>query len=246
MLWSESRGGDLPPFLPIDVRAGLRLAISGAFPAEVQTWSAGHALSLPAGGTHYGFALGGGAVLDAGEERGTLPVAGGMYFSLPGAGSIRSASTAGAGIVITQPGYAGLFSLGGPVEPEGRLRYIDGCTDTLLIAPPVLGDPCLNLLHIPPHTRQTAHTHPSFRAGIIVSGRGRCVTPAGDHPLEPGLGFVIPEDAEHSFHTDGEELRVIAFHPDSDTGPTHEDHPMVNRTIIDGARKPAPALESAS
>ena len=34
----------------------------------------------------------------------------------------------------------------------------------------LLGDPCLNLLHIPPSTRQSAHTHPSIRVGLIVSG----------------------------------------------------------------------------
>jgi hypothetical protein len=28
---------------------------------------------------------------------------------------------------------------------------------------------------------------------------------------------------------------VIAYHPDSDFGPTHENHPMVNRTIVTNA-----------
>jgi hypothetical protein len=28
---------------------------------------------------------------------------------------------------------------------------------------------------------------------------------------------------------------VLAFHPDSDVGPIHEDHPMINRTFpVDG------------
>ena len=31
-----------------------------------------------------------------------------------------------------------------------------------------------------------------------------------------------------------EALRVIAYHPDTDTGPTHTDHPMINRTYIEG------------
>jgi hypothetical protein len=48
----------------------------------------------------------------------------------------------------------------------------------------------------------------------------------------PGLAFVIPADSLHSFTTENEALRVIAYHPDSDFGPTHEDHPMVNRTIL--------------
>ena len=31
-----------------------------------------------------------------------------------------------------------------------------------------------------------------------------------------------------------DEMDVVAFHPDSDTGPQPDDHPMVNRTIVDG------------
>jgi hypothetical protein len=29
-------------------------------------------------------------------------------------------------------------------------------------------------------------------------------------------------------------MDIVAFHPDSDFGPMHDDHPMINRTIIDG------------
>ena len=29
-------------------------------------------------------------------------------------------------------------------------------------------------------------------------------------------------------------MDVVAYHPDSDTGPTHDDHPMLNRTIVEG------------
>ena len=39
----------------------------------------------------------------------------------------------------------------------------------------------------------------------------------------------------HAFETpEGSELDVVAFHPDSDFGPAPKDHPMVNRTIVDG------------
>lgn len=153
----------------------------------------------------------------------------GMYFSA--AGKLRLEG-AGMGIFITQTQQQALFTLGGPVEERGRLRYIDGCTDSLLIAPPVLGDPCLNLLHIPPQTSQSQHTHPSLRAGMIISGRGHCLTSEASYPLTAGLAFVIPAGAQHSFVTTNEALRVIAFHPDSDFGPTHEHHPMINRTYL--------------
>ena len=95
-----------------------------------------------------------------------------------------------------------------------------------------MGDPCLNHLHIPPHTNQTAHTHPSERVGVILRGSGECRTPGGTYPLGPGMGWRIPTGCLHSFHTGEESLDVIAWHPDSDFGPTDENHPMINRTII--------------
>jgi hypothetical protein len=58
--------------------------------------------------------------------------------------------------------------------------------------------------------------------------------------LKVGTTFVIPTDSWHSFRTfadkEGKEttMTVIAYHPDSDFGPTHEDHPMINRTWVDG------------
>jgi quercetin dioxygenase-like cupin family protein len=93
------------------------------------------------------------------------------------------------------------------------------------------GDPCLNLLYLPPGTRQTPHTHPSLRVGLVVRGAGRCLSPAGPVALAPGRAFVIRAGAPHCFHTDDEPLAVVAYHPDSDFGPTHEDHPMINRTV---------------
>jgi quercetin dioxygenase-like cupin family protein len=118
------------------------------------------------------------------------------------------------------------------LETAGRLRYIDGCSDTLLISPPRLGDPCLNHLHIPPHTDQTPHTHPSARIGIILQGVGECRTLDRIYPLQPGMGWYIPTGCLHSFFTRDEALDVVAWHPDSDFGPRDDDHPMINRTVI--------------
>jgi quercetin dioxygenase-like cupin family protein len=151
-----------------------------------------------------------------------------MYFSVAGSAMLRG----GCGLVITREAYRGFFHVGGPIEETGRLRYIDGCTDSLLIPPVKLGDACLNLLHIPPGTRQSAHTHPSIRVGLIVRGTGNCVTPEHEFALRPGLAFVIAADQLHSFHTENDSLLVVAYHPDSDFGPTDECHPMVNRTIL--------------
>src|SRR5262249_20099281 len=138
------------------------------------------------------------------------------------------------GLVISRLGYRGLRQIGVPLEAEGRLRYIDGCTDTLLVCPPRLGEPCLNHLHIPPHTSQSPHTHPSQRIGVILRGRGECRTPDGVYPLTPGMGWRIPTGCLHSFFTEEESLDVVAWHPDSDFGPTDENHPMVSRTYVNG------------
>ncbi len=160
----------------------------------------------------------------------------GMYFSVAGTFTLHE----GKGIVIAREGYRGTFMIGGPVEPVGRLRYIDGCTDSLLIPPVMKGDPCLNALYFPPGIDQTAHTHPSDRIGMVASGRGRCIYDRGDGEdetidLVPGMVFCIHTDGRHKFATPyGEAMRVIAYHPDSDQGPTHEAHPMLSRTIVDG------------
>lgn len=170
----------------------------------------------------------------------TLPHAGtvyqyelttGMYACVPGAFMV----TQGTCIVIERIGHNGMFMVGGPIEESGRLKYIDGCTDSLLVPPVKLGDPCLNALYFPTGIDQTEHTHPSMRVGVVLSGKGECVTPEGIIPLEPGMIFIIHEDGLHKFRTlRGEPMVVIAYHPDSDYGPTDEEHPMLNRTIVNG------------
>lgn len=214
-------------FQPFELTSIPPVDLSGnGFPTRVSTWSAHRVLELADEGTHFGFVLNDDASIST--HHGVFNLSAGMYFAVPGPAAIHG----GSGLVITALQYGGFFHLGGPIEETGRLRYIDGCTDSLLVPPVILGDPCLNLLHIPPGTRQTAHTHPSVRVGLIVRGSGECVTPDGRFPLRPGLAFVIPEESLHSFHTDDESLLVIAYHPDSDFGPTHEKHPMINRTIV--------------
>lgn len=227
--------GDGSGFQSFDFANGvLRDLRRDPFPCILRAWKGG-GTDLPAGETHYGFVRDGGARI--GCASGEFDLRPGMYFCVPGAAVVRGE---GCGVIISTPDPRGLFMIGGPVERTGRLQYIDGCTDTLLIPPVVMGDPCLNLLCIPPGTRQTRHTHPSVRIGLIISGAGSCVTPERVTPLVPGTIFIIPADCEHSFHTEGDSLGVIAWHPDSDFGPTVDDHPMVNRTIVEGV--PASAL----
>lgn len=203
--------------------------LASDYPVNVSLWSEGQ-FRLSASATHFGFVQSGTLTIECAAGR--YEIFPGMYFCIPGEAILLGA---GQGIVSSLLQYRGFFQIGGPIEATGRLKYIDGCSDSLLISPVVLGDPCLNLLHIPAATHQTRHTHPTMRSGIIISGSGVCSTPAADFPLAAGTAFVIPAEAVHSFHTSvEEELCVIAWHPDSDTGPSHHDHPMVNRTIVNG------------
>jgi quercetin dioxygenase-like cupin family protein len=56
----------------------------------------------------------------------------------------------------------------------------------------------------------------------------------GTVSLAPGVVFVLPAGVVHSFHTREDEMRIVAWHPDSDTGPTDDNHPMRNRTLRPG------------
>lgn len=187
-------------------------------------------------GACYGFVAAGAILLHA-DGCDPIYLEAGMWFSTPNGCEFASRGHGIAVFVAQRVGYRGMFAIGGPIEERGRLRYIDGCSDSLLVPPPILGDPCLNHLHFPAGIDQTMHTHPSLRAGIVVRGRGWCVTPDAKTALTPGLIFVIPTDAEHKFQTEtGESMDVVPYHPDSDWGPTHEEHPMVNRTLVGDAK----------
>jgi len=211
-------------FTTTPLRPGLLFDLAGSVhPSVAQGWC-DSPLTLEEG-THFGFVQIGPARLDC--QAGSFSLGAGLYFAVPGAARVQG----GMGLAITRLGYQGLFSLGGPIEERGRLQYIDGCTDSLLLAPVLRGDPCLNLLHLPPGTRQSRHTHPSDRVGLVVRGAGTCLTDAGAAELRPGLAFLIPTDLPHCFHTEDSELLIVAYHPDSDFGPTHQDHPMINRTL---------------
>jgi hypothetical protein len=159
----------------------------------------------------------------------------GQWFAVPGGFVLNL--TANSRVVVAQcVDYHGVYAMGGPIEKQGRLRYIDGCSDSLLCAPPLLGDPCLNHLHFPVGIQQTAHTHPSTRAGIVAKGQGLCDTGQQTIALATGSLFYIARHTEHRFITDASTMDVIAYHPDSDWGPTHQEHPMVNRTWVAGQK----------
>lgn len=206
-------------FHPFPLDAGPRLDLGRVQVAGLRgaSWS---------GGTAFGVVTDGPATLHTPD--GAFPLATGSFFVAPGSGRVEG----GVGLVIVDLAWEGLFQLGGPVRGVGRLRYIDGCTDTLLVCPPRRGDPSLNHLHIPAGTDQSPHTHSSHRIGVILRGAGHARVPGARVPLSPGMGWFIPAGSEHSFVTGDSALDVIAWHPDSTFGPTDEVHPMKVGTIL--------------
>ena len=202
-----------------------------AHPSRIYGFCEGRSLTISGPGTVYGFVQSGEARI-SGSHHDRI-VRREEYFSL--VVDDRLVIEGGQGFAALRLDYAGLNAVGGPVERRGRLKYIDGCSDTLLISPPILGDPCLNLLHFPPGIEQTMHTHPSIRAGLVHAGRAYCRTPDGQQDLRAGDLFILYPDAIHAFATSqAESMALTVFHPDSDHGPTHDQHPMLNRTMVNG------------
>jgi quercetin dioxygenase-like cupin family protein len=221
-------------FVTFRIETGLlHVDDDGNFRTLVFGFTAENVLDLPAHHTHFGIVVSGEIEVIYPNRRRALQA--GDFFSVISPASILSKS--GKGLVTSAYGYLGVNVFGGEIEPKGRLRYIDGCTDTLLVPPVRKGDPCLNHLHFPAKITQTPHTHPSVRTGVVYKGEGECAIPGAGAPipLSPGSAFVIKANTVHSFNTTSSAMDVIAFHPDSDTGVTDDDHPMVNRTMVNGA-----------
>jgi hypothetical protein len=185
----------------------------------------------------YGYVVDGSARI----ETRTLDITGraGSYFACPGPVQVEAD---GLTIVIERFGYRCLPQAGS-IETQGRLAYIDGCSDTVLVAPARQGDPVLNLLHFPTGVRQSVHSHPSIRLGVVARGEGFAFGPGSGpgpggsdwrHALRPGTMFLLPAHEMHAFSTAESEssLDIVAFHPDSDWGPTDGIHPMLNRTYL--------------
>jgi mannose-6-phosphate isomerase-like protein (cupin superfamily) len=232
-----------PAFTPFAIKNGTLFDyIQNQHPTILHAWDGQGMTFLNEYSTYFGYVYEGSAVLYC--HAGTFRLSAGMYFAVPIYKGFQGQPTfnrhpvvveGGKGIIIERVGYLGQFQVGGPIEPIGRLKYIDGCTDSLLIPPVMKGDPCFNALYFLPGTNQTQHTHPSMRVGMVVSGHGECITPEETIPLYPGQVFIIHEEGRHAFRTTGDSpMVVVAYHPDSDFGPEDEDHPMINRTIVEG------------
>lgn len=201
-----------------------------SFPAIVRIWQ-GNSCEFPEGRTHFGYIYQGSCLLFRQATGETYNLHSGMYFCLPGGGKLEGDSS---GIAISSLNYQGMFNLGGTIEPTGRFAYINGGTNSLLIAPVTGGDPCFNAMYFPPGVDQTLHTHLSYRIGMVVTGSGELENQQTFIALKPGMTFLIAADILHKFRTLDSNLTVVVFDPDSEIGFTHGDNPMLKRTIVNG------------
>jgi len=188
-------------------------------------------LLLPGGHTHFGFVLSGHIVL--GYANGSkMPLPKGCHFCVKEVATVESYGT---GIVSSAEGFAGMNQFGGPLENEGRFRYVDGCSNSLLVHPLRKGDPCFHHLHLDPHVKEMPHTHPSLRTLVVYRGEGEAIVPGLDTVhIKRGDAFVIEPDCVHSFNTGEAGMSLVTYHPDSVVGYTDDNNPMLNNTISGG------------
>lgn len=117
------------------------------------------------------------------------------------------------------------------------LPYVNGCSTKQIFPPDRLGDPTLQMLHMPAHTReQQHHIHSTTRVVYVSSGRGTSVVGIGEHVVEtelkPGTICILEPMCPHHFETSDEELVVLPLHIWSSVGPAEKNHPMFNGTHI--------------
>ena len=179
--------------------------------------------------TCYGVVLGGKVTLPDGNT-----VKEKEYFSFWSNEPVKLDYT-GKLIMFTRIGFMGQSVIGGPIEDKGRLSYIDGCSDTILVYPPRMGDPSLNYLYFPPNITQSFHTHPTIRLGVVVNGSGYASlsdNEDSDILLSEGDMFCLEPQELHRFRTTKSHMRIVVYHPDGDWGPTDHNHIMLNRTYL--------------
>jgi len=115
----------------------------------------------------------------------------------------------------------------------GNLSYIDGGTNTTAVNPGRLGDPVINYVHFPAGMKQTLHTHPSHRIGMVLKGQGLVELDSSEFPLEQGSVFFMQRNVLHNFMCPyNEDVVLFVFAPDSGTGPTDEVNPLKIRTYV--------------
>lgn len=115
------------------------------------------------------------------------------------------------------------------------LPYVNGCSTKEIFPPERAGDPTLQMLTIPPYSKEQAHhIHSTARVVAVLSGRGDSVVGMEGKTitteLVPGMTVVLDPMCPHHFETpQGEPLVVAPVHVWS-TGRGEFDHPMYRGT----------------
>ena len=120
--------------------------LNSMYPTKMICITESYEFSENSSSTMFGFVTQGTFEITSGNQ--TWLVQEGNFMSLKTIFSVNPLKNNSKMFAIIRYGYRGI-DLVGKVESTGRLSYIDGCTDTLLISPPRKGDACLNHLHFP-------------------------------------------------------------------------------------------------
>jgi mannose-6-phosphate isomerase-like protein (cupin superfamily) len=117
------------------------------------------------------------------------------------------------------------------------LPYINGCSAKQIFSPHRAGDPTLQYLYMPPHSReQEHHIHSTARVVLVLEGRGKSVvgleSTISERELKPGTVCVFEPMCPHHFETPfGEPLTVAPLHVYSAVPHLETNHPMFNGTF---------------
>jgi len=118
----------------------------------------------------------------------------------------------GRALIFSGPGRRHLPRTGGPIEELGRICHADGSgSHGLQTSAASCASSRLDFLHLPAESRQAMRSMPSLRAGLVLSGRGQCITGNGALPLGAGILFCIPAWVKHGFRGGDEPLRLAIY-----------------------------------
>ncbi len=123
------------------------------------------------------------------------------------------------------------------LEGTTTLPYVNGCSTKQIFPPLRPGDPTLQYLKVPPHSKeQEHHIHPTYRVVLILEGTGKSIVGLENHntvtALNPGTVCVFEPMSPHHFETDTDQpLIAVPLHIFSSVGPGEKNHPMFNGTI---------------
>ena len=118
-----------------------------------------------------------------------------------------------------------------------NLPYINGCSTESLLPPVRLGDPTMQLLHMPAgSSEQEEHIHSTVRVVYILDGSGICIHGLGKDQKEisitKGDVLILEKMCPHHFVTEEESLLCSPLHIYSSVGAMEKNHPMFNVTHL--------------